>query len=241
MGWYRVSSSVLAVVLLVAVNLVPLAGVAWWGWNLFSILALYWVENGIVGAINVIKILKAEGTSLPGMARLRFNGRPIETAARGLLAAFFLMHYGIFWAVHGLFVLLFLPLMTGIGLVGGFPLGPDGSLSPGLGFGGEGPDWQLVGAGAIGLTISHGVSFWANFLGRREYLSVSPAQLMLAPYGRLLILHLTIILGAMVSIWIGSPVGALLVLVSLKTLLDLFFHLREHRQQAASDPVLTAG
>jgi hypothetical protein len=195
MGWYRISSSVLAVVLLVAVNLVPLAGVVWWGWNLLSILALYWVENGIVGAFNALKILRAEGTSLPGMARMRFNGRPIETVARGPLAAFFVMHYGIFWAVHGLFVLLFLPLMTGIGVAGGgLPLASDGSVPLSLGgFVGGGPDWPLVGAG-----------------------------------------------GAMVSIWIGSPVGALLVLVILKTVLDLFFHLREHRQETASDPLLTS-
>jgi hypothetical protein len=53
--------------------------------------------------------------------------------------------------------------------------------------------------------------------------------------------YLTIVLGATVSIWIGSPVGSLLVLVGLKTPLDLVFHLREHRQAAASDPVLTAG
>jgi hypothetical protein len=54
--------------------------------------------------------------------------------------------------------------------------------------------------------------------------------MMLAPYGRLVILHLTIILGAMATGWLGSPVGALLVLVGLKTVLDLYFHLREHRR-----------
>ncbi|MEX0709605.1 MAG: DUF6498-containing protein, partial [Chloroflexota bacterium] len=31
-------------------------------------------------------------------------------------------------------------------------------------------------------------------------------------------------------IWIGSPVGSLLLLVVLKTGLDLYFHLREHRR-----------
>ena len=224
---YRVTSSALAAAVLVVANLVPLAGVLWWGWEVLTILALYWVENGIVGAYNLLKILRAEGRSSGAeMANWRVNGRPIETLARVPLAAFFLVHYGFFWIGHGIFVLVFLPLITGLGSVsvdGMFPF-PDW-------FGGRlGPDWELVGIGAVGLALSHGASVWFNFLGRGEYRSVSPAQMMLAPYGRLVILHLTIILGAMATGWLGSPVGALLVLVGLKTVLDLYFHLREHRR-----------
>jgi hypothetical protein len=224
LAMYRVTSSTLAAAVLVVANLVPLAGVLWWGWDVLTVLALYWVENGIVGAYNLLKILRAEGSGA-GLANWRVNGRPIEALTRVPLAAFFLVHYGFFWIGHGLFVLVFLPLMTGLGSVnvdGTFPF-PDW-------FGGRiGPDWELVGIGAIGLALSHGASFWFNFLGRGEYRSVSPGQMMIAPYSRLVVLHLTIIVGAMVSSWVGSPVGALLVLVGLKTALDLFFHLREHR------------
>jgi hypothetical protein len=241
LAMYRVSSSALAVVLLVAVNLVPLAGVLWWDWDLWSILVLYWIENGIVGAFNVLKILSARGPSLPGTSRVRFNGRPIEAVARGPIALFFMVHYGGFWAGHGLFVLLFLPLMGGIGFGSGVELGHDGSFNLGFApFPSAGPDWTLVGLGAVGLAVSHGASFAFNYLGRGEYRSASPAQLMLAPYGRLVILHVTIIFGAMVSVWIGSPVGSLVVLVVLKTLLDLAFHLREHRHVAAGGTAATA-
>ena len=48
----------------------------------------------------------------------------------------------------------------------------------------------------IGLAISHTVSFVLNYRRRGEYLKVSPAQQAQAPYGRLVILHLAIILGA---------------------------------------------
>jgi len=237
LGLYRVTSSVMAVVLLIVFNLVPLAGVIWWDWDLMAILALYWVENGIVGAINVLKILRAEGSSLGGM-QMRLNGRPISSLARRPIAGFFLIHYGGFWVGHGLFVLLFLPAMSGLA-TGGI-LNPDGTISTPLGSPfGPGPDWGVVAFGAVGLAISHGTSFWLNYLGRQEYRSASPAQLMLAPYGRLVILHLTIILGAMVSIWIGSPVGSLLLLVILKTALDIFFHLREHRRAMAASPLLS--
>jgi hypothetical protein len=225
----RATSSGMAVAALIVVNLLPLAGVLWWGWDLWTILVLYWVENGIVGVFNVLKMLRAEGTAVPGMRGVRFNGRPLESVARGPLAAFFVMHYGIFWAVHGLFVLTFLPLITGISLDPRVVINPDGSVGvPFELFRGVGPDWGLVGIGAIGMALSHGASFAFNFLGRGEYRSVSAGQLMLAPYGRLVVLHMTIILGAMVSAWVGAPVGAMIVLVVLKTALDLFFHLREH-------------
>ena len=244
LAMYRVTSSMLAVVLLVGFNLVPLAGVLWWGWDLWTILVLYWVENGIVGAFNVVKILMAQGTLLPGTAQIQMNGRPINEIARGGIAAFFTIHYGIFWVGHGVFVLVALPLIAGVssgtdGVIfnpGGSATGPIGSL-----FGTPaGPDWGLVQVGALGLALSHGASFWLNYLGRGEYRRTSPAQLMLAPYSRVVVLHLTIILGATVSIALGSPIGALVVLVTIKTLLDVAFHLREHRRAASPEGLAAA-
>ena len=52
-------------------------------------------------------------------------------------------------------------------------------------------------------------------------------------YGRVIVLHLTIIFGSMVIAFLGSPIGALLVLVVLKTAFDLGLHLRERRAAAA--------
>jgi hypothetical protein len=56
-----------------------------------------------------------------------------------------------------------------------------------------------------------------------------------APYARVVVLHVTIIFGAFVVAFLGSPIGALLVLVVLKAAFDLGLHLREHR--AAAPPV----
>jgi hypothetical protein len=52
---------------------------------------------------------------------------------------------------------------------------------------------------------------------------------MWAPYSRLMVLHMTIIFGAFLSAMVGTSIGALIVLVVLKTALDVGFHLREHR------------
>jgi Family of unknown function (DUF6498) len=236
----RATSTTSSAIVLVAFNLIPLAGVLFWGWNVATLLVLYWVENGIVGILNVPKILLARGPAEPGVGALRINGR-VSTSNVGA-AIFFLIHYGIFWVVHGIFVFS-LPAFASFasGGFGGFGDGsiqqlvPDGaggfvlgSLDPTSSASVRWPDMTAVAWGALGLAISHGSSFVVNDLGRREYLRVSPGRQMFAPYGRLVILHLAILLGAFVSLVIGSPVGALVVLVILKTIVDLTLHLREH-------------
>ncbi len=105
-----------------------------------------------------------------------------------------------------------------------------------------GVDLPVFAFGVVGLAISHGVSFWMNYLGRGEYKTLSPADVMTQPYGRLVIMHMTILLGAFVSIFLGTPLGSLLVLVVLKTALDLAFHLRQHRDVAAgTEPIRADG
>jgi hypothetical protein len=89
-----------------------------------------------------------------------------------------------------------------------------------------------VGA-VVALAISHGLSYWWNFLRGGEYCRVSAAGQMFAPYGRLVALHLTIILGAMAIIATGAPAAAVAILVAVKTLLHIGFHLAEHRKVAA--------
>ena len=77
------------------------------------ILIVYWLENGIVGFFNVLKILRAEGPMDP-TSDWRMNGKPMAVVGRGAIAGFFVIHYGLFWFVHGIFVLT-LPLFAGIG------------------------------------------------------------------------------------------------------------------------------
>ena len=60
-AWYQVGSSYGAVAALIIANLVPLVGVLWFGWDVWGILIIYWLENGIVGLFNVLKMRRAEG------------------------------------------------------------------------------------------------------------------------------------------------------------------------------------
>jgi hypothetical protein len=234
---YRGASSTWAVGSLVVANLVPLAGVLFWGWNLWTILALYWAENGIVGLWNIAKILRAQGPAPATPATAR-----VGALSRSGVAAFFVVHYGLFWLVHGVFVLLALPTLS-VGPTPGFGdpglPGPgdlstgalDVAVSPGIR-----ANLDQVAFAAIWLAISHGISYWTVFLGRGEYRRVSPQAQAQAPYGRLIVLHVTIIFGGMLSLMLRLPIGALIVLVGLKIILDLRFHLREHRPPASTGP-----
>lgn len=87
-----------------------------------------------------------------------------------------------------------------------------------------------VSLAAVTIFVSHAVSFFVNFIGEREYLTVSAAEQMFEPYSRVIVLHLTIIGGGLLAGLLGAPVAALVVMVLLKIAIDLWAHLREHRK-----------
>lgn len=241
---YRAGSAIGAIIALLIANAIPIVGVAFLGWSLWTILVLYWLENGIVGVWNIPKIALAEGTPSGFTRTARLNGQiaaSMSTAAqRAFAIPFFLFHYGLFWLVHGFFVFL-LPTILGFAQPFRDPVFFDPS-SPAMGVPlepaaavGFGPlELGPVLIGAIALFLSHGASFVWNYVGRGEYRSVSPTGQMFTPYGRLFVLHLTIVLGAWPVVALGSPIGLLLVLVVGKTVLDLVFHLREHARAASA-------
>ncbi len=226
LAWYRVGSSFGAVAALLIANAIPLFGVLFLGWNVYTILTIYWLENGVVGFYNVLKMTRAAGDLGPedidDAAALvngpPVNGRPARGLAKATMIPFFVVHYGLFWLVHGVFVLT-LPLFAGFGAeIGLSELGA-----------GRGSDLLGILFVLVGLFISHGLSFWLNYIRRGEYRRATVAGQMFAPYGRLVVLHLTILFGGIAIASTGAPVAAIVVLVAVKTVMDLGFHLAEHR------------
>lgn len=194
---------------LVVANLVPLAGVLLFGWDLGSIMVLYWIESGVIAFYTVLKI-----------------------AIVGKLAAlvavpFFIGHFGGFMTGH--FLLIYALFLRGNSA--GWTPGVGAELSAIFI-----PIWTSIAA----LFISHGISFYTNFLGQREYEGASVSGLMTTPYNRVIVMHLTLILGGWIILLIGMPAGALVVLVVLKTAVDLQAHRREHTV-AASKSSATRG
>lgn len=209
-------SAPVAVALLVAANLLPLVGVAVFGWDVLSILIIYWLENGVVGVLNVARMALAAGPA--GTSGIRVSG----SASKVALIPFFCIHYGIFWVVHGVFVFA-LPMFAGVGGFGGSGFGAPAPAAP---------DGGVIVVGALALAASHGASFVVNYVGRGEYRTASVGQLFVAPYGRVVVLHLTVLLGGFAALAAGGPVALVALLVAFKTGLDLLLHLREHAAAA---------
>jgi hypothetical protein len=190
---------------LVAANVLPLIGVLLWGWDVFPLLALFWMENVVIGVLNVLKMLCAD----PRDAAL--------WAGKLFLVPFFCVHYGMFTAVHGVFVF---SMFSGKR----YDVGGLSPLEPALRAAADFGLWLPLAV----LLASHLFSFFWNYLHRGEFRRVRLTELMAKPYGRVVVLHLTIILGGIGAMALGSPVWALLLLLALKIGLDLKAHITEH-------------
>jgi hypothetical protein len=131
-----------------------------------------------------------------------------------LAVPFFIGHFGGFMAMHFLFIYLF--------FLRGFAAGPDPAIGDTLRVVFI-PIWTSIAA----LFISHGVSFATNFIGRREYAATKMSTLMSAPYSRIMLMQMTLIFGGWIIMLTKSPAGALLLLIALKTALDVLAHRKE--------------
>ena len=210
-------TSPIALAFLVGVNAIPLIGVLFLGWDLATIVATYWLENGVIGLFAIGRIATSSGSGVVSSAFALATRSQVGGLERLFLVPFFCVHYGMFWFVHGVFVWLALPAMfAGFG-------GWDG-------FAPVGPNVGVVMAMAVPLLLSHGASFVFNWLGGGEYKASTPAAEMAAPYVRVVILHMTIIFGAFAVAFLGAPVWAMVVMVALKTGVDLAAHLAERKR-----------
>ena len=199
-----------SVVALILANLIPLFGVFVWRWEVFPLLLLFWSENVIIGALNALKMLLAS------------PDEPPVWVVKLFLVPFFCFHYGMFTFVHGVFVMGFF----------------GGAFRAGAPFPDPASFWRTACElklqwAILGLAVSHAVSFVTNYLGHGEYRRASLPLLMQQPYGRIVVLHLTILLGGFLMIALKSPIAGLALLVVLKIALDLRGHLRERRKLAA--------
>jgi hypothetical protein len=209
---------------LVAANLFPLVGVLFLGWDAGLLIVVYWCENLVIGFYNLLKMACAR---VP---------EPIMHLGKLFMMPFFLVHYGGFCAVHGIFVLLL-----------------TGHLQDGPGFSSTGEAWwgplifvqllfnvagyllahggtALLVAGAA-LLASHGISFVQNYIIGGEYERMAGKDLMAAPYKRIVVLHVAIIVGAMPVMILGSPMILLALLVIGKIWLDVKLHFKSHEKK----------
>lgn len=220
-------------------NLAPLVGVLFFGWSVAPVMVVYWIENGLKGletAARMVLFPGDGGTTSPGLAgigpgvqqRLERLARPLEpapdaedqadpdpdpdrrfpVAARIGVAGFFLAHFGGFWVVHGVFVFAL--------FVGGGPMGRLDRPGP-SGF----PTTEVaLAAGLIAAAVLGSILRDASRRGAGRG-APSAFALMGRAYGRMVVLHVSLILGGFGLMLLGSPTPALVLLIVLKTSAEL--------------------
>lgn len=214
---------------LVAVNLLPIGGVVWFGWSVLELLLLYWTESVAIGVINVLRMLASNPASplagfagsnsrIPDAAREALATSGARRAGQSLkffLVPFFVIHYGAFCFAHLTAVVsIFANGRLTTDLFGALPTLTDPVF------------WWVVSF----IFCSHLYSFFANFIGQGEFRRTGVAALMQRPYGRIMVMHITVILGAALIEWLDSPLPMLFVLVAAKTVVDLKYHERERER-----------
>jgi len=190
-----------------ASNAIPVFGVLFFGWAALPLMVYYWLENVLIGILNLPKIL------LAGLTK----DFPQKVLAL-FLAPFFVFHYGLFCYVHGAFVFgLFAasdvfagraePTTSTFDVFARVAqmLRDDGDLR-----------WSVV--GLVAVLLFRFVVLW---LSRAQWRDTDPQRQMTEPYGRVVVLHVALLLGAVPVVALGQPAIGVLLLALFKTALEL--------------------
>lgn len=203
-------------------NLIALGGLLLLGWSVWMAVAIYWLENLLALPALAIRIRRAvphlSAAELEGYLAARdgelsngvSEGRRLravlaergQAGAASVVARRFLLFYGAFALAHGLFVLVLGTFSTAIATGGDAEALPDLAVF----------DWPALVLAAILIGA-------AEVLGLR--LDRRPLMPDVGAYTRrTIVLHVTIVLGAVVLTMLGA-VGLAILFVALKTVADL--------------------
>jgi hypothetical protein len=229
-------------ILLVASDLFPLAGIAFWRWDTFLLLMLYWMDTAVIAFWTIARIA---ATSRDGLNDLRITSGGKSTNSPWAVSAFFVVHCGMFMAGHFLFLWVLFS-----GAWSGRIHGPADFVQ------------QIVVENRLwlplaGLMLSRGVSFLfhvirpellarierALFPGRPVRIHVPAGSVgsdIAMLYVRVVIMQVAIIFGAFVSRLLSS-MSPFVILILLKTAVDAALHLAvDLREQSASRAAASA-
>jgi large-conductance mechanosensitive channel len=174
---------------------------------------LFWAESAIIGFFNILKMQKIGG------------------AKSEMSVVFFLFHYGMFMSGHLTFINGFFGEQSVFGWFSGgdaFPRGGGYAATD---------DTMLISSivtifpAFLSLLISHGISYYENFIGKKEYLDPKNniGKQMMQPYGRIIIMHITLLFGGFLIAIFRFKAVALVLLIILKIIADLKAHKKQHR------------
>ncbi len=89
-------------------------------------------------------------------------------------------------------------------------------------------DLARIGPALLVLFLSHGVSYFVNFLGNKEFESQSLQEIFIQPFKRLMFPNLFIIFVLFPFLAFFGTVGSVIALAIFRTCIDLKMHIWEH-------------
>jgi hypothetical protein len=211
--------------LLLAANSLPIFGVLYWGWDVFVLLMLYWMETAIIGFWMIARIALLPPSALGTM---EVNGRQRVTSAL-FISCFFIIHAGMFMGIHMVFLW---NLFSGVWSKDIHGLGDFFRKLV------VGTDMWIP---LLVLFVVRGLGFLFHVL-KQDVIAKLESSLGLratstpatpddmgsivgAFYSRVVVMHLTIIFSAFIAVLFGS-IAPLIIMVGVKTVADVMLHLK---------------
>jgi hypothetical protein len=187
---------------MVAAAAVVAAGVLAFDWPAYAVLALFYLENVVIGVGTYFRLL---------LIGLRLPLRAVLTTVGAL--AFFPVHYGLFCFGHAE---ILVAIFGGGEALPSFAPAPVQLLSHALA---ESLGWAALAAMAITVALD-GVRWWRCRFG--PFSEEALVRQMFAPYPRIVILHVTIMVGGLLLAASAAPEPMVLALVALKLAFDAY-------------------
>jgi hypothetical protein len=200
---------------LVITNILVFLLVVFSGEDPTIIIFVFWAETAAIGFYSILKMAAVSLYSLSGKSKSQQH--VLKSIAILFHVPFFTFHFGMFMLVHLMFLVVF--FFGGAGSTDGNPF-----------------IWffhmvRTIYLPALMLFISHGVSFYQNFIQKREYEEIFPTQtIQMMPYDRVVTMHILIfVFGFLVAI---TPevyrAFSASILLAVKVFADIRAHRREH-------------
>ncbi len=170
------------------------------GWNLSTIMWIYWFQSITIGFFNFIRILQLKEFSTENF---KINNQLVKPTKgiKFLIAFFFLFHYGFFHLGYLIFLIINL-FNKSFGTLNAL-------------------DFKHILFTAVLFFITHLFSYIYNKPNDTKKQNIG--TLMFYPYARIIPMHLTIILGSIYSM------ALLPFFLTLKTFSDIIMHIVEHQ------------
>jgi uncharacterized protein DUF6498 len=205
-------------VLVLVADLIPLAGILWWDWDAFVLLMLYWMETAVIAFWALARVFMVAGG--PYRSGISFIA---NMAPRLGLTCFFLVHASGFMGAHLLFLWVVFSGKWGQTIYNPHDFIHQMVLPYHL--------WV-----PLGMTfVARGIAFVRDMLSRRTLgtaLAAATTQqqqndaiggIVGGLYGRIILMHITILAGVGVAKMIGS-IGPYVLLIAIKTAFDVLIH-----------------